>query len=194
MRSRLTTWTNRLLVALLLTTGCQAQLPEDLRRRFEKADREIVRLPPSAFPELPANLAAELQRRSCSIPQAFPEKRHNVIRGQFAKPGQTDWAVLCSVNSVSTILVFWNASEKNPAEIARMADIDRLQSDVGDKIVYSRAISPVGESFILQHYQAYGGPQPPPLDHQGIDDAFVEKASVVLYFHQGKWLTLTGSD
>jgi hypothetical protein len=194
LRSRPTIWTNRLGAALLLAAACQAQLSEDLRRRFEKADRAIVRLPPSAFPELPANLAAELQRRSCSIPQAFPEKRHNVIRGQFAKPGQTDWAVLCSVNGVSAILVFWNASEKNPAEIARQADRDRLQGAGGDTIVYSRAISAVGKSFILEHYRAYGGPQPPPLDHQGIDDAFVEKASVVLYFHQGKWLELTGAD
>ena len=64
---------------------------------------------PAAFPELPANLVQELQRRQCTIPQeTFSKKRNNVIKGEFARPGQTDWGVLCSVKGVSTILVFWN--------------------------------------------------------------------------------------
>jgi hypothetical protein len=33
----------------------------------------------------------------------------------FARPGQTDWAVLCSVGRVSSVLVFWTGSETNPA-------------------------------------------------------------------------------
>ena len=33
-------------------------------------------------------------------------KLDNVVRGEFAKRGQSDWAVLCSVNGVSSILVF----------------------------------------------------------------------------------------
>jgi hypothetical protein len=53
--------------------------------------------------------------------------RHNVIKGEFSKPGQTDWAVLCSVGRVSSVLVFWNGSETNPAEIAKRNDVDRLQ-------------------------------------------------------------------
>jgi hypothetical protein len=32
------------------------------------------------------------------------------------------------------------------------------------------------------------------MDHLGIDDAFVGKASVVEYFFQGKWLQLSGAD
>jgi hypothetical protein len=63
-----------------------------------------------------------------------------------------------------------------------------------DQIGYSRAISPVGREFIVRHYVAYGGVKPPPIDHQGIDDAFVGKASVVFYFYRGKWLELTGAD
>jgi hypothetical protein len=46
----------------------------------------------------------------------------------------------------------------------------------------------------MRHYRAYGGPKPPNIDHQGIDDAFIEKASTTHYFHQGKWLKLTGAD
>ena len=118
----------------------------------------------------------------------------NIVKGEFAKPGQTDWAVLCSLGGVSTILIFWNASEINPSEIAQMNDKDRLQSWGDDKMVYSREIEPVGKEYIMQHYEAYGGPKPPPIDHQGINDVFVGKASVVFYFYKGKWLQLTGAD
>ncbi len=156
---------------------------------------QITRLPPSAFPELPAPISAELARRSCTIPQvpgiAGP---HNVIHGSFAAPGRTDWAVLCSVNDTSSILIFWNGSPSNPASIESQNDAMRMQSDAQGKMVYSRQIAIAGKAFILEHYKAYGGPKPPPIDHQGIDDRFVGKASEVQYFYNGKWLRLTGSD
>src|SRR5437773_4814742 len=81
----------------------------------QSPETQITRLSPAAVPELPANLVQELQRRQCTIPQeAVQKKPNNVIKGEFARPGQTDWAVLCSVKSVSTILLFWNGSENNP--------------------------------------------------------------------------------
>lgn len=157
-----------------------AQPPEDLKRKFDEAERRIVRLSPTAFPELPGNVVRELQSRGCTIPQeAFTKRRHNVIKGEFAKPGQTDWAVLCSVNQtswsnpsrtnahyVSSILVFWNGSGKNPTSLAPMEDRTYLQGITQTEIGFSRGIQPVGKDFIIRHYQAYGGPAPPPIDHQ----------------------------
>jgi hypothetical protein len=122
------------------------------------------------------------------------EGHQNVIKGEFTKPGQTDWAVLCSVGRVSWILVFGNASEVNAGRIAEMKDIDRLQGWGDDKIVYSRAIRPVGKTYIKEHYEGFGGPPPPPIDHLGIDDAFWGKASVINYLYKGKWLQLQGAD
>ncbi len=61
-------------------------------------------------------------------------------------------------------------------------------------MVYSRAITPAGKAYITQQYKAYGGAPPPPIDHQGINDAFVGKASVVNYLYRGKWLQLAGAD
>ena len=58
------------------------------------------------------------------------EGLQNVIKGEFAKPGQIDWAVLCSIGRVSSILVFWSGSETNPAEIEKTKDMDRLQGYV----------------------------------------------------------------
>jgi hypothetical protein len=145
----------------------------------------VHRLQPSAFLELPKPLIAELQRRGCTIPQPYTNRKANVVRGNFAKPGQTDWAVLCSINGFSSILVFWNGSERNPAQIAKWQE--------EPTVIYDQFINPVGRKFIMDHYRAYGGPKPPPIDHQGIE-AGCEKASTVLYLHRGKWLKLQGAD
>jgi hypothetical protein len=164
---------------------------------FKAAERKIIRLPPSAFSMLPAPVVGELQRRGCTVPQeAFSnsKKPNNVVTGHFARPAQIDWAVLCSIKGASSILVFWRGSAENPADLARAEDKGFLQGLGGDKIGFSRGIGPVDSSFILERYRAYGGPKPPPIDHQGIDDAFLGKASGVHYFFNGKWLQLTGSD
>jgi hypothetical protein len=60
--------------------------------------------------------------------------------------------------------------------------------------VYSFDIGAIDRDSIMNHYGAYGGPKPPPIDHQGIDVGILDKASVTWYFHQGKWLQLTGAD
>lgn len=184
-----------LALLFIATIPAFAQLPDDLKRKFDEAEQRIVRLPPAAFTELPGSVVRELQRRGCTIPQeAYTKKAHNVIKGEFAKPGQTDWAVLCSVKGVSTILVFWNGSEKSPEAIAPMEDRVYLQGLGGDRYGFSRGISAVGKDYIVRHYEAYGGPTPPPIDHKGIDDAFIEKASATWYFHGGKWPKLQGAD
>jgi hypothetical protein len=186
---------SRLWLGVLLIGLGLAQTPPDLEGAFKTAERQILRLSPSTFPKLPKEVLADLKRRGCLIPQVPPAKQpHNVIRGEFAKPGQTDWAILCSIGCISSILVYWNGSAANPAQIAEREDFGFLQNSGADGIVYSRAIAPVDRTYIVQHYRAYGGTKSPPVDHKGIDDAFVEKGSVVFYFCQGKWLQLTGAD
>jgi hypothetical protein len=172
-----------------------AQDREEFQRRLDKADRAVVRLSPSAFPELPGKLVKELRRRGCTVPQeSYSGRRNNVIRGQFARPGQTDWAILCSIDRVSHVLVFWDGSEKNPADLAAIPDIQRLQSDVGEKVNYSRGIRSIGRDAIMARLRVAGDPAAQQADHQGIDDAFIEKASQIYYFRDGKWLRLPGSD
>jgi hypothetical protein len=162
---------------------------------WDKANREVVRLAPSNFKQLPRELIQELERRRCTVPQVWGSREPgNVIRGEFLKKGQTDWAVLCSVNMKTSILVFANGSPSNPISIAEGEDLKMLQGVREGHIGYSRQIVPVGEQYILDHYRAFGGPKPPSIDHLGINDAFVGKSSVVLYFHEGKWLHLAGAD
>jgi hypothetical protein len=49
-------------VLLLTLIPIFAQPPEEQMRKFDEAERRIVRLSPTAFPELPPNLARELRR------------------------------------------------------------------------------------------------------------------------------------
>jgi hypothetical protein len=117
-----------------------------------------------------------------------------VICGEFKEKSQTDWAILCSKDRVSSIVIFWGGSEKTITEIEASSDKGWLQGIGNSEIGFSRSITPVGKKFILENYKWYGGPKPPPITHQGINESFVEKASVVHYYYQGKWLQLTGAD
>ncbi len=172
-----------------------AKPPEDISRRSEAAAQQIRRLPPSAFPGLPLTVASVIRDRGCMIPQPSPDGLpKNVVRGEFFAYGQMGWAVLCSTNGFSSILVFRDDSDRDPEELAKAADKNYLDHDSNGKIIYSREIRAVDRNFIMKHYRAYGGPEPPPIDHRGIDDAFLEKASVTYYWHGGKWLKLQGAD
>jgi len=162
--------------------------------KWNDANKKVIRLSPKEFTELPNNIALELENRGYTIPQTFVSTApHNVIYGEFKKKGQTDWAILCSKDYDSSILVFWAGLEKNVTEIGKAPDKKYLEGIGDGKIGYSRVISPVGKRFILEHYKRYGGTKPPTITHQGINDS-IGMASIVHYYYQGKWLKLTGAD
>jgi len=172
-------------------SGFQLPAPEE----WSRADAATHRLSPSEFPELPKPLVADLQRRGCAIPQVYTGGRpHNVIRGAFDGVAPVDWAVLCSRERVSTILVFQAGDPRRVTEIATRPDAEFLQVVAPGRIGFSRAISVAPADLIRARHRRSGSHEPPSLTHAGIDDAFVEKASVVWYRHQGKWLQLTGTD
>jgi hypothetical protein len=172
--------------------GLQAQTPE----AWAAAARAIRRLPPSSFPELLAVVRHALERRGCTVPQSFDsEKPHNVVRGAFARPGQEDWAVLCSTGGRSVVLVFWAGRlTPPPAELGLADDALYLQGIGAGQIGYSRAIGRADTTSIRAHAEAYGGPLPKRLDHDGLEDAFVGKASQILYYEDGAWQELAGAD
>lgn len=176
------------------TAGFRAPVPP--ADPWSAADFATVRLSPAAFPELPRNIVQALLHRGCTIPQLWGEeqKPHNVIQGEFARPGQTDWAVLCSRDRKSAVLVFWAAAIDAVDEATAVPDLGFLQGVGDDQIGFSRRIGVASREYILDHYREYGGPEPPPIDHDGIEDAFAGKASAIAYFYKGEWLTLTGAD
>jgi hypothetical protein len=155
-------------------------------------------LPVDAFPALPNAIREVLRNRGCLIPQQTISGDgghvHNVVQGEFFETGKASWAVLCSVNESSSILVFRDAADRDPEVLAKSEDKGQLQGAGNERIAYSRQIQPADRKFMMEHYRAYGGTKPPPIDHQGIDDAFVGKASVTYYWYRGEWLKLSGSD
>jgi hypothetical protein len=183
----------RLLTVLFFGLAASWSAAQD---KWAAADSATLRLPPAAFPRLPKSIVQYLHGRGCTIPQTYlSSEPHNVISGEFARRGQTDWAVLCSRSGESSILVFWRGSTKSVAELAKAPDRGFLQTTTeGGKIGFSRMIEAVGKDYIVSHSEAYGRSKPPPVAHQGIDDAYVEKASVVRYYYRGKWLKLKGAD
>jgi hypothetical protein len=162
---------------------------------WDKADKEIQRLPPNAFPQLPVAVISELNSRRCTVPQAYghPDP-HNVIKGSFVGKGQIDWAVLCSQGGEASILVFRDGSGETVSQLEKRPDKTYLQTLGGGKIGYSRVIVPAVGPRIVGCREAFGGPKPPPIDHEGIEDCFLEKGSVILFYYRDKWLTLTGTD
>jgi len=162
----------------------------------------VRRVAPGEFSAIPPGIVVALRARGCMVPQTSwgvtpnsPQPPlQNAIRGEFFAKGQEAWAVLCSIGGSSSILVFHDRSGARPEEIAKGEDRNYLQGDGQGNMVYSREIDAVDRKYIMDHFRAYGGPEPPPIDHQGIDDVFLGKASVTYYWYKGTWRQLTGAD
>src|SRR5687767_12182299 len=109
---------SRILICLFAIS--LAQMLVYAQRDSQHTYQEIVRLAPSSFGGLPKGVAKELTRRGCTIPQAttYNKKPHNVVSGSFRVRGQKDWAVLCSRNETSSILIFWAGSANAVSRIA----------------------------------------------------------------------------
>jgi hypothetical protein len=191
-----------LLVCTLAMFGASDSMQVRSADVWEAADRAVLRLAPSAFPTLPPIIKGDLERRNCTVPQPDPaaigqtpdrDRLHNVIHGHFQRGRQTDWAVVCSRNRVSTILVFWGGRANNVSELEGKPDADFLQGLGVDTIVFSRTIAVASEAHIRDFFRRDGA-KPPVLEHAGIEDIFLGKASTVWYWRTGKWVHLTGAD
>ncbi len=68
---------------------------------------------PASFEELPKPIVDFLEEHRYLIPDTFRSKTYpdsvfsnNVLKGEFEKKGQTDWAILCARDGYSRILIF----------------------------------------------------------------------------------------
>lgn len=147
---------------------------------------QIRLLPIFSFPLLPRVVALQLNRMGCMIPQTYEAREpENVIRGSFEKKGSSDWAVLCSVDHVSTLYVLFQSDPEHPIPLRHQQDSEWL-----------------GTEWSLDYGSAWGIARRPPrlmrpsdnADHDGIEDAFIEQSSTVHYFSDGRWTTLDSSE
>lgn len=81
----------------IVVVGFFGSTPVKPQKEWDVADADVRRLQPNAFAQLPAKILRYLEAHQCTIPQNYADQLpHNVIRGEFARRGQRDWAVLCS--------------------------------------------------------------------------------------------------
>jgi hypothetical protein len=175
-------------VAALVIVGTSLAPPG--QADFSRADRETVRLTPSAFGDLAEPVRADLVRRGCTVPQPFLARRdpQNVIRGRFFSPASTDVAVLCSIAGTSSILVYRDGAPPAAAELSRLADATFLQVVDGSRVGFSRGLSVAAAARIRSKAPTIAA------DHDGIEDAFIEKGSSIWYWSGGRWVQLPGAD
>jgi hypothetical protein len=194
-------------LAVLLTAGlAAAQQNEKAAQQNENVERgqltgrdglvhpfTVARLAPAAFPGLPGAVREELARRECLVPQTSAAKQpENVISGKYRDGSTTDWAVLCSREGYSSVLVFWSGAAQSVEEFARQKDTDSMQvSRSNDFYEYSRRITTAPPERVRKRKE---NRKLGPFEHDGIDDAFVGKGSTIYYFRQGRWQELQGGE
>jgi hypothetical protein len=172
------------LLVVLAAAGAQA-----VQDDWEAADRAIERLAPAEVPGLPEGVRSFLEGLGCTIPvPAWSDGLTNVVRGEYRQPHQTDWAVLCSIDRVSRILVFWHGDPVHVAVLGERPDRDYLQRDESGRPVFSRSITTVEGPTLLPLFSRSG--LLPGTPHAGIEDAFLGKGSTVHYFFDERWVTL----
>lgn len=162
---------------------------------FVRADAAIVRLEPALFSELPSAIRTDLEKRGCTVPQPAVDGKRNVVRGRFLTGRRIDWAVLCSRDRHSAILVFDGTSADWIAELGSEPDMNYLQVvDRAGAIGYSRVVAVAAPNAVRQRVRSDGPIAPDRIDHDGIEDAFVGKSSLIWYWSGQRWLRLAAAD
>jgi hypothetical protein len=154
----------------------------------------IRHLPPSSFPQLPAAVQDELNRRGCTIPQTYeahgPE---NVVQANLEHKGLADWAVLCSEHGTVSLLVFFSATVV-PVVLASAPETERLQANpASGTLGFDWAIDVATPEKV---HQAQTGMRRRPalLDHDALADSLVEQKTVYRYYTGKIWIMVDTSD
>lgn len=150
----------------------------------------------TAFHGCPKPSGAELKRRECVVPQTYADTtRHNVVTGAFTTKTAVEWAVLCSVQRESRILVLDAAAGTVVDSLQKDADRDWLQTIGEGKIGFSRLHGVLPMSAMKEGTRDDDGKLiPQPIDHDAINEYFLEKAGGAYYRTGGRWYRIMTSD
>ena len=151
----------------------------------------IRHLPISSFPNLPEELAVQLNRRGCLIPQTY-EAHHpeNVVHASFERPGSSDWAVLCSAQGTVSLLVFFSSAPSKLNVLSAAPETERLQAhDPSGVLGFNWGIDPASPEQVLQA-QASLLRRPTPVDHDALADSLVDQHTVYHFYLKNAWIVL----
>ncbi|HEX7954042.1 MAG TPA: hypothetical protein VF523_13310 [Burkholderiales bacterium] len=164
-------WT--VVLAVLCVQAFAQTTVEEMRRHRP----DFRYLEPGQLRELPQVVRADLEKLGCRVPRFLKwDARHNVIQGQFFKPGQSDWAVLCEAAGKTGIMLY-------PGGAA--TDLPMLR---GEPTNPARTIHVVS-AFVLNKRATRDHPEGPvaPFDHDGIEDGPIEASGRVIYHRDDDW-------
>jgi hypothetical protein len=169
----------RLALALAISTVfAAAASAQTALSEIQKEWPDFRYLEPKQVRELPVVIRTDLEKRGCKIPRFTKwDARHNVIQGQFLKPGERDWAVLCRQQDKSSILIYPGGATAE-VQLLRNEDHDpyRIIHTATAFVLQKRAIrDKLTESL-------------PQFDHDGIEDGPIKRNAIVLYFRDGEWI------
>ncbi len=107
------------------------------------------------FQYIPENIRSYYQALGCKIPQipdgdeVWGKASDNLpFSGDFSHSGQEDWAVLCSRDGVSAIVIKWGGEAKCENEFAFHKDEDSWEGMGGGVRWFSRHVKPGSDSTI----------------------------------------------
>jgi hypothetical protein len=155
----------------------------------QEVSYRIRLLPLESFPQLPSAVISALREKHCMIPQTYEAREpENVIYGAFEKKDSKDWAALCAADGTTTLYVFFASQPGLPVEIRHQQDSAWLGSEQAG--VYGSAWGIATRHAEQLQRIAHGMT----LDHDGIEDSFVEKSSSTHYFQTGGWKIFSGGN
>jgi len=151
----------------------------------------VRHLPVSSFPGLPEDLAAQLNRRGCLIPQTY-EAHHpeNVVHASLERAGSSDWAVLCSERGTVSLLVYFASAPAKVLVLATAPETRRLQAhDPSGVLGFNWGIDPASPEQVLEAQSAVR-PRPARVDHDALADSVVENRTVYHFYLKSAWTVL----
>ena len=148
-------------------------------------DTTVDWMGPESVAVLPLDLRRILTGRGCRVPQTWRRWRdlpNNVVSGEFARTGQTDWAVLCSDGTASSVVVFWGGTSRCDPVLAPAPDTHHASTMDGE-VAFGRSL--------LRADLTSGREGWPP---DGLEDVYEGKASVIHLCIAGQWHTVSAGD
>jgi hypothetical protein len=107
---------------------------------------------------------------------------HNLLWGQFERPGQHDLVVLCAQGSLASLYVFWGGDVGRLEELPFGGAGDTITAGTADDILGHAAPNARIDEAMPQR-----------IDHEAIEVG-TEKGSIYYYRYQDRWFAATGAD
>lgn len=149
-------------------------------------------LPLASFPAVPQGIRTELEARSCMVPQTYEAHApENVLHGAFERQGANDWAVLCSTNGSTSLLVFFADRQNAPFTLASGKNSQWIAvAPTGQVLGFAWGIDAVGPAEMALDTHA----APETFDHDGVRGEFIAASPTLHYFQKGEWTSFSPSD